>query len=68
LGHFSPLPPSLPSTPTPPLPLLPTPLIPGRNYFALISNIVEESISNNRKEQGFLLVRIRIATQGVDMH
>jgi hypothetical protein len=45
-----------------------TPLLPGRNYFALISNIVEnkrESISNNRKDQGFLLVEIRIAIQGV---
>jgi hypothetical protein len=27
-----------------------------------------ESISHNRKEQGFLLVEIRIATQGVDSH
>jgi hypothetical protein len=33
LGHFSPLP--------PPLLLPPTPLLPSRNYFALISNFVE---------------------------
>jgi hypothetical protein len=26
------------------LPLPPTPLIPGRNYFALISNFVEEKV------------------------
>jgi hypothetical protein len=38
----------------------------GRNYFALISNFVEESINSNRKDQGFLLVEIRIAIQGVD--
>jgi hypothetical protein len=43
-------------------------LIPGRNYFALISNFVEESISNNRKDQAFLLVEIRIAIQGIDSH
>jgi hypothetical protein len=36
-------------------------LIPIRNCFALISNFVGESISNNRKEQGFLLVDIRIS-------
>jgi hypothetical protein len=52
-----------------PFPLPATPWIPGRNYFALISNFVEEkSISNNRKDQGFLLVEIRIAIQGVDLH
>jgi hypothetical protein len=43
-------------------------LILSRNYFALNSNFVEESISNNRKEQGVLLVEIRIAIQGVDSH
>jgi hypothetical protein len=42
--------------------------MPGRNYFALISNFVGESISNNRKEQGFFLVEIRIAIQGIDSH
>jgi hypothetical protein len=67
LGHFSPLPPPPPLPPTPPTPSLP-PSIPSRNYFALISNFVEESTSNNRKEQGFLLVEIRIAIQGVDSH
>jgi hypothetical protein len=36
LGHFSPL------TPPPPLPH--TPSIPSRNYFALISNFVEERV------------------------
>jgi hypothetical protein len=45
-----------------------TPLLSGRNYFALISNFVGESISNNRKDQEFLLVGIRIAIQGVDSH
>jgi hypothetical protein len=58
----------LPYHPHHPLPLLPTPSIPSRNYFALISNFVEENISNNRKEQLFLLVEIRIAKQGVDSH
>jgi hypothetical protein len=57
----------LPYQPPRPLPLRP-PSIPSRNYFALISNFVEKSISNNRKEQGFLLVEIRIAIQGVDSH
>jgi hypothetical protein len=56
---FPPLPPLLFP---PPHPLPPTPLLPGRNYFALISNfVVERVLSNNRKEQGFLLVEIRIA-------
>jgi hypothetical protein len=68
LGHFSPLAPPHPLPPTPPPPSSPTPSIPGRNYFALISNFVEEHISNNRKEQGFLLVEIRIAILGVDSH
>jgi hypothetical protein len=36
LGHFS-------SSPHP-LPLPPTPSLPGRNYFALISNFVEERV------------------------
>jgi hypothetical protein len=58
-GSFLHLPPS-------PSPL--TPLIPSRNYFALISNFVVESIRNNRKEQVFFLVEIRIAIQGVDTH
>jgi hypothetical protein len=34
----------LPYHPHHPLPLLPTPSIPSRNYFALISNFVEERI------------------------
>jgi hypothetical protein len=64
----------LPSSPTPsltpPAPSLfpSTPSLPSRNYFALISNFVRESISNNRKEQGFLPVEIRIAIQGIDSH
>jgi hypothetical protein len=61
LHHFSPLPPAPSFTP-------PNPSIPGRNYFALISSFVEDSTSNNRKDQGFLLVEIRIAIQGVDWH
>jgi hypothetical protein len=44
LGHFSPLPPPPPLPPTPPLPLPPTHSIPGRNYFALISNFVVERV------------------------
>jgi hypothetical protein len=36
--------PQLPPLPPCPLPLSPTPLIPGRNYFALISNFVEERV------------------------
>jgi hypothetical protein len=43
-------------------------LLPGINYFALISNFVEESISNNSKDQGFLLVEIRIVIKGIDSH
>jgi hypothetical protein len=69
LGSF------LPPVPTPsltthsaPLSLPPTPSIPSRNYFALISNFVLESISNNRKDQGFLLAEIRITIQGIDSH
>jgi hypothetical protein len=56
---YSPL---LPSSPKP-LPLAPPPL-PSRNCFALISNFVEESISINKEDQGFLLVEVRIAIQG----
>jgi hypothetical protein len=66
LGSFLP-PASTPSLTTHSAPSLspPTPSLPSRNYFALISNSVgRESISNNRKEQGFLLVEIRIAIQG----
>jgi hypothetical protein len=67
LGSF------LPPAPTPSLtthstPSRSPPSIPSRNYFALISNFVVESISNNRKEQGVLLVEIRIAIQGIDSH
>jgi hypothetical protein len=68
LGLSPPYPHPLPYHPLCPLPLPPTPSIPSKNYFALISNFVEESISNNRKEQGFLLVEIRTAIQGVDSH
>jgi hypothetical protein len=45
LSHFSPLPPQpLLYHPLSPLVLLPTPSIPSRNYFALISNFVEERV------------------------
>jgi hypothetical protein len=64
---FPPFPHPLPYPPTPSL-FPPTPSLSGRNYFALISNFVEESVSSNRKDQGFLLVEIRIAIQGVDLH
>jgi hypothetical protein len=43
LGHFSPFPPALSPSPAPSL-SPPTPSIPGRNYFALISNFVEETV------------------------
>jgi hypothetical protein len=39
-----PCPHPLPYHPLCPLPLLPTPSIPSRNYFALISNFVEERV------------------------
>jgi hypothetical protein len=41
LGHYSPLPPPSPLPQTLPLP---SPSIPSRNYFALISNFVEERV------------------------
>jgi hypothetical protein len=50
LGHFSPLPPTssltllLPPSPPHPLPLPSTPSLPGRNYFALISNFVKKRL------------------------
>jgi hypothetical protein len=44
LGHFSPLPPPPPFPPTLPPPSPPTPSIPSMNYFALISNFVEERV------------------------
>jgi hypothetical protein len=44
LGHFSPRPHPLPYHPLRPLPLLTIPSIPSRNYFALISNFVEERV------------------------
>jgi hypothetical protein len=50
-----------PHYPTPP----PSPhhpsLLPDRNCSAFISNFVEESINNNKKDKAFLLVEIRIA-------
>jgi hypothetical protein len=58
LGHFSPLP---PPPPLPPNPLPPSPRHPLNTQQKL-------GISHNRKEQGFLLVEIRIAIQGVDSH
>jgi hypothetical protein len=39
-------------------------LLPSRNCSALISNFVEESIDNNKKDKAFLLVEIRIDIQG----
>jgi hypothetical protein len=44
LGHFSPCPQPLPYPPLHPLPCPPTSSIPSRNYFALISNFVEERL------------------------
>jgi hypothetical protein len=43
-GSFLPLSPPFSFLPTPPFPLPPTWSLPGRNYFALISNFVEERI------------------------
>jgi hypothetical protein len=34
----------------------------------ILISFLKKCISNNRKEQGFLLVEIRIAIQGVDSH
>jgi hypothetical protein len=42
-GSFFPLP-NTPSISPHLLPLLPTPLLPGRNCFALVSNFVEERV------------------------
>jgi hypothetical protein len=44
LGQVSPLPPAPPWPPTPPPLSPPIPSIPSRNYFALISNFVEERV------------------------
>jgi hypothetical protein len=54
--------PFLPATPVPFL--SPTPSHFQANYSALISNFVEESINNNKKDKAFLLLEIRIAIQG----
>jgi hypothetical protein len=45
----------LPPAPTPPLPPTPPP-----------PNTQQREYKNNRKEQGFLVVEIRIAIQGID--
>jgi hypothetical protein len=37
-------------------------------FFPYLYFCWRESISNNRKDQGFLLVEIRITLQGVDSH
>jgi hypothetical protein len=58
LGHFSSLPPHSP-----------LPLSTRQKLFCpCLYFCWRESISNNRKEQGFLLVEIRIAIQEVDSH
>jgi hypothetical protein len=51
-----------------PLPLPPPPRYQAETILPLSLILLKESISNNRKEQGFLLLDIRIAIQGVDMH
>jgi hypothetical protein len=56
IPHLRPFPLPYPST-AHPLPT--TPLL-----LALISNFVEDSINNNKKDKAFLLVEIRIAIQG----
>jgi hypothetical protein len=64
----------LPPSPHPfPYPLSPPfPLLPLRyqaeTILPLSLILLKRSISNNRKDQGFLLVEIRIAIQGVDSH
>jgi hypothetical protein len=63
LGHFSPYP-SPPPFSLHPLPLSSTSSLRGRNYSAFISNFVEKSINNSKKDKVFLLVEIMIAIQG----
>jgi hypothetical protein len=46
-------------------PLSPPPQYPAETILPLFLILCRESISNNRKEQGFLLVEIRIAIQGI---
>jgi hypothetical protein len=63
---------SLPFPPPPSFlsPLAPslTPCYPAETILPLSLILLKRSISNNRKDQGFLLVEIRIAIQGVDSH
>jgi hypothetical protein len=66
LGHFSPSP--TPSLTTHSTPLSPRPNTQQKLFCPYFSFCCRESISNNRKEQGFLLVEIRIAIQGIDSH
>jgi hypothetical protein len=64
-----PCPHSLPYHPLRPLSLPPPPQDPAETILPLSLILLKrESISNNRKEQVFLLVEIRIAIQGVDTH
>jgi hypothetical protein len=67
LGHFSPLP---PPPPLPPIPPPPSPLPPSRypaeTILPLFLILLKREYKHNKKEQGFLLVEIRIAIQGVD--
>jgi hypothetical protein len=60
----------LPPSSTPSLaPHLPLPTPTQQKLFCPYHKFCwRESISNNRKDQGFLLVEIRIAKEGVDSH
>jgi hypothetical protein len=44
------------------------PQYPAETTLPLSLILLKENTSNNRKEQGFLLVEIRIAIQGIDSH
>jgi hypothetical protein len=63
-----PYPHSLPYHSLCPVPLSPPPQYPAETIFPYFYFCCRENKCHNRKEQGFLLVEIRIAIQGVDSH
>jgi hypothetical protein len=67
LGHFSPLHAAPSLSPTPSL-SPPPPHYQAETILPLSLILLKREYSNNRKEQGVLLVEIRIAIQGVDSH
>jgi hypothetical protein len=68
----SPPPPPLTTSPTPSSPLPPRfqaeTILPLSQILFLSQILLKRELSNNRKDQGFLVVEIRIAIQGVDSH